>query len=167
MPLADMNFSGVPVLLPANTCMICDKAIEEIGGRRMIAQRERGTTVLDYAVNGQFRNFQSCERLLANRELYFVAWGEESIFTRAVVQRARADYLTGFRPWFCQVCGNRLCHLCGALLPRPVGSNYIFDDGGDVHCAILGADLSCWTPECEKFTNLSKPYPGWSRTAPI
>jgi len=167
MLLADMNFTLVPVLPPADTCMICDKPIGEIGGRRMIAQRERGTTVLDYAVNGQFRNFQSCERLLANSELYFVAWGEESIITRAVVQRARADYMAGFHPWFCQVCGNRLCHLCGALLPRPVASDYIFDDGDTLHCPILGADPGCWNPECEKFRNLSKPYPGWSRTAPI
>jgi hypothetical protein len=167
MPLADMKFSGVPVLPPARTCMICDKPIGEIGGRRMVAQRERGTTVLDCAVNGGFRNFQSCEKLLANRELYLVAWGEKSIITREVIERARADYLSGFHPWFCQVCGNRLCYLCGALLPRPVASDYIFDDGGTVHCPILGADPGCLNPGCERFKNSSKPYPGWSRTAPI
>ena len=135
---------------PAATCVVCEKPIKEIGGRRLVAQRFRGTNVFDHTVSGGFENFHSCTRLLDDRELYLVIWGEETFLTGGVINRIKAAYLEGRRPWFCQVCGSRLCHVCGGLLPRPVASDSICDDGGVVHCPILGADPGCWTPECER-----------------
>jgi hypothetical protein len=167
MSIADKSLSEIQELLPARHCMICHKTIGEIGGRRMIAQGFRGIAVSDQVLTKGYKNLQKCVRLIEGRELYLVAWGEKSIITDAVIEQATADYRKGFRPWFCQVCGQRLCHLCGELLPRPVASDYIFDDGGSVHCPILGADPGCWNPECEKFRGNSKPYPGWSRAVPI
>ncbi len=166
MPLADLEFSkGVPVLPPAHSCMICDRKIEETGGRRLIAQPSRGTTLFDHAIKGGFNNFHSCEKLLDDRGLFLILWGEKTFLTQKAIKRVRQDYLAGYRPWFCQGCGYRLCSVCGALLPRPVASDYIYDDGGTVHCPILGADPGCWNPQCSKFRNTSKPYPGWFPTA--
>ena len=112
MSIADMSFAEIHEMLPARTCMVCEKPIEEIGGRRMVAQPLRGTNVFDRVIHGGFKNFHSCISLLEDRELYLVMWGE--------------------------------------VLPRPVASDYIFDDGGTVHCAILGADPGCWNLDCER-----------------
>ena len=141
----------IPQLPPADRCMACEKTIEAIGGRRMVAQPLRGTTLLDHAIEGGYRNFRSCTRLVEDRDLFMVVWGEESVFPEMVIDRARRAYLAGIQPWFCQVCGYRLCHVCHTILPRPVASDYVFDDGYIVHCPILGADPGCSNPECSRF----------------
>ena len=138
-------------LPPARLCLVCERPIEEIGGRRMVAQPLRGTTLLHHPIDDDFRNFRVCIRLFDGRDLYLVAWGEESVFPEKAIERARQDYLAGSRPWFCQVCGRRQCHVCGEVLPRPVASDYVFDDGGIVHCPILGADPGCSNPGCSRF----------------
>ena len=150
MSIANMRFAEIQELPPARTCMVCEKTIQETGGRKMVAQPLRGTNVFDRAITGGFENFHSCTGLLEDRELYLVIWGEEEFLSDDVISRIKADYLEGRRPWFCQVCGSRLCHLCGEVLPRPVASDYIFDDGGVVHCPILGADPGCWNLKCER-----------------
>jgi hypothetical protein len=155
MNVTDKCLEHFQTLLPAGQCVICCKPIKEIGGRRMIAQRARGIAVFDEPITRGFENIQSCTQLFEGRELYLLVWGEASLFTQEVEDRARVTYLQGRRPWFCQVCGSRLCHLCGEVLRRPVASDYIFDDGGTVHCPILGADFGCKNPQCERYKDLS------------
>ena len=150
MSIAETGFTEVQGFLPAKACMVCEKPIEAIGGRRLVAQKAHGSNVFNQAITGGFENFHSCTRLLEGRDLYLVLWGGKSFLTDDVIARIKAQYLQGFRPWFCQVCGKRLCHICREILPRPVASDYVFDDGGIVHCPILGADPGCWNPECER-----------------
>ena len=156
MSIADLSYAEIEVLRPAMTCMVCAQSIQDIGGRRLVAQSARGTNVFDHAMSGGFENFHSCTRLRDHRELYLVLWGEGGFLSDEVINRVRATYLEGLRPWFCQVCGSRLCHVCGEILPRPVMSDYVFDDGGTVHCPVLGADPGCWNPQCERHRPYNK-----------
>ena len=150
MTSTDMSIADIQGLPPATACVVCERPIQAIGGRRLVAQPRRGSKVFNEAVTGGFKNFHSCTRLLQDRDLHLVIWGEKAFLTEGVINRIKATYLEGRRPWFCQVCGSRSCHLCGGLLPRPVMSDYLFDDGGTVHCPCLGADLGCWNPACER-----------------
>jgi len=148
--MADLSYAEIQVLRPAMTCMVCEQTIKDTGGRRLVAQPLRGTNVFEHAMPGGFENFHSCTRLLNHRELYQVIWGEDWFLSDQVINRVKAIYLEGLRPWFCQACGSRLCYSCGEILPRPVMSDYVDDDGGIVHCPCLGADPGCWNPECER-----------------
>jgi len=113
MSIADLNCAEIEVLSPAMTCMVCERQIENIGGRRLVAQRSRGTNVFDHAMSEGFENFHSCTRLFDQSELYLVIWGEGRFVSSEVVTRVKAAYRVGLRPWFCQVCGSRLCSACG------------------------------------------------------
>jgi len=139
------------VLEPADRCVVCGGRIEDIGGRRLVATPHRGFALSDHEVSGGWENFRLCLRLYHEHEVYMVAWGEKDVFSDSAILRALADFQLGRRPWFCQRCGRRACPDCGALLWRPVASDYVFDDGQIVHCAILGADPGCWNPECARF----------------
>ena len=149
--MSTISLLEVHKFLPAQTCMSCQKPIELIGGQRMIAQSERGTMILAEAIDSGLDNFRQCTKLFEDRELYFVAWGEESVFSDQVINRAREDFLAGKRPWFCQKCGKRQCHLCGEPTGRPLGSDYIFDDGHTLHSANLGYNPGCINLDCKNF----------------
>ena len=151
MSIANMSFAEIQEILPARTCIVCEKTIKEIGGRKMVAQPLRGTNVFDRVIHGGFKNFHSCTRLLEDRDLYLVTWGEVTFLSDEVISRIKADYLEGRRPWFCQVCGKRSCHLCGALERRPAMSDYVCDDGYILHCPSLGADTGCLNPQCRRY----------------
>ena len=150
MSLAEMSSAEIRMLPPAKSCMVCEQPVSEIGGRRLVAQRSHGTNVFDHSMSGGFENFHSCTRLLDDPEIYLVIWGEEHFLTEGVISRVKLAYREGLRPWFCQACGNRLCHACREILPRPMMSDYVFDDGGIVHCPCLGADPGCWNPDCQR-----------------
>ena len=151
MSIASMSIAEILEMPPAPNCMICERTIEEIGGRRMVAQKARGTNVFQHVISEGFENFHSCTRLLEGRELFLVIWGEAAFLSDNVISRIEAEYLEGRRPWFCQVCGKRSCHLCGALERRPVMSDYVCDDGYILHCPSLGADTGCLNPQCTRY----------------
>jgi hypothetical protein len=151
MSLAKLSREQIEHLLPADRCMVCQKTIADVGGRRLVAQPSRGTTITDRYLTGGWKNFRLCIQLLKGKELYMAFWGEESIFNYEVIQRAISDYQNGTKPWFCQVCGKRTCHICGEMLWRPVISDYVFKDGHVVYCPCLGADPGCWNPKCKRY----------------
>lgn len=114
------------------------KKIEEIGGRRLIAQRLRGVTLSTKYQGGGNPDYPHQSTLLYDDlEIYNDVWGEKSMWTKEAIQRARQSYLNGRRPWFCQVCGCRACSECGAPINLPVGSDVLYENGCSSHCAIL------------------------------
>ena len=109
-------------------------------------------------VAGGYQNFRQCVRLLEDRDLYFVNWGEPDIFSNEALDRARKEYLSGKRPWFCQKCGKRQCSLCGEPIGRPLASTYILDDGRTFYAALLGYNPGCVNSGC-------KNYRDWTRNS--
>ena len=142
----------------AQACLICRAPIEKIGGQKLIRSRLRGTALLNQADHMRYPNLRAWESLFGSPDLYFTAWGEESLFTSPVVNRARREYQDGKQPWLCQKCGKRVCHLCGEPLNVLAYGDYAFDEGGRGYYtkgANLGANLGCINPECRKYRNWS------------
>lgn len=131
--------------------MVCNRTQREAGGRRLVAQPLRGTRVSSKPDGGAERNHICCIRLSARKERYLAVWGEQSLFTGDVIDRARAECENGRRPWFCQVCGQRACRHCGAPERRPAISDYVCPDGRILHCPSLGADTGCLNRKCRRY----------------
>jgi hypothetical protein len=141
-------------LLPAPECAICRKKLEQIGGRRITAQKLRGMAVWDFEASLHDRgNLIASERLIEGKNAYLVVWGEVERFTTEVVERMRLTYLNGLRPWMCQAatCGCRQCPQCGAANNLPVASDLLYSDGRNPHLMVVPADCGCTNVDCNKF----------------
>ena len=149
--LSEKSFAKVHRLPPAQECLVCRKDIQLIGGQRMVAQTLRGTTVSEEFVVGGYQNFRQCARLLEDRDLYLITWGEPDIFSNEALDRARNEYLSGKHPWFCQKCGKRQCSLCGEPIGRPLASTYILDDGRTFYAALSGYNPGCINSGCKNY----------------
>lgn len=148
-------------LLPAAECAICGNTLPEIGGRRITAQKIRGMAVWEQNATLHDRgNLIASLQLMEGVEAYLVVWGEEEIFTSAVVERIRKTYLAGTRPWMCsaQMCGCRQCSECGKAINMAVMSDILYDDGSNPHVFAIPADMGCTNVNCEKYRELGT---GW------
>lgn len=146
----------------ARECLICHKTIEEVGGQMLIYTHFRGTILRAGSKIRDFPNLRVLLRLFDDRDLYFAAWGEESIFTETVINQALREYLNGEQPWHCQICGMRECHLCGKPLVALAYGDYACREHGH-GCyskgANLGANRGCIDPKCqssEYFNNVRR-----------
>ena len=148
------NLKYYKSLLPAPSCVICEKTLEQIGGRRITAQQLRGMAVWDveWTVHDR-KNLQYCERLIDDQNIYLNVWGEGDVWTPDVIERIKNTYLSGVRPWMCQGygCGNRQCPECGKANNLPVASDLLYDDGRNPHLMIIPADCGCVNQDCKKF----------------
>ena len=135
-------------LLPADRCVICQKSIEEIGGRRIIGQHLRGVCLSDKYLGGGHPNFPYQRFHISSYSKYLTVWGEVSMWNEDAVERAISAFQQGKRPWFCQVCGNRFCPDCGSPLIHPVGSDVLYDDGCSSHVPMLPCSPGCINPDC-------------------
>jgi hypothetical protein len=137
---------------PSRTCVLCEKPIEQIGGKRIIAQKARGIALSSQYQGGGNKDFPyQSFKLYAYRDVYLTVWGEKGLWTTSVIERAKSEYLSGHRPWFCQICGKRACSECGAPINLPVGSDIIHGNGDSTHVAILPVDAGCVNPQCPKY----------------
>jgi len=140
---------------PADRCVICEKTIEETGGRRIIAQHSRGVKLgKRYEGGGNPERPHKSIKLYPESDTYVVVWGEKEFWTDARIKRAIQDYQDGRHPWFCQVCGLRTCSLCGSPINDPVGSATISAGGCVGQSPLLGVDPGCTNPECKKYTTV-------------
>ncbi len=138
------------ILLPASRCACCEKSLKEIGGKRLTAQTIRGYTILDEPRIGG-KNDPEYENIKINHNtpLYLCIWGE--IWHPEAIKRAIDSINDGKIPWFCQVCGKRVCSICGYPINRPMGSDVLMEDGSDLHCGIMPFDPGCSNPKCKKY----------------
>jgi hypothetical protein len=88
-------------------------------------------------------------KLFDDMGVYIVVWGEKGLWTQSAIDKAKNEFLTGYNPWFCQVCGNRVCMECGSPLNNPAGSDILHSDGSSSHAPIFPG--GCVNPSCEKF----------------
>jgi hypothetical protein len=147
-----MNEDTETKRLPADTCIFCDKKIDEIGGRRIVAQKLRGIELSSkYRGGGNPEYPDQSIRLYDNKEIYVVVWGENSKWTLSTTNKVKEEYLKGRQPWFCQVCGKRKCIECGAPINVPMGSDVLSDNGYISHVPMHPVDPGCINPKCKKY----------------
>ena len=142
--------------LPGPACIFCQKTIDDIGGRRLVATTKgHGYGVYDRQIGGgsKDRPFKSMKFPDAESK-YLVVWGDR--WTSESMRQALKTLLSGKQPWFCQKCGNRQCSVCGEPINYPVASDVIYDDGHIHHCPIIAADLGCINPNCRKYRAMNK-----------
>ena len=142
--------------LPADNCLLCDKPLNEIGGRMIISQRLRGISLSSKYLGGGNKDYpyQSI-KLYDEGNLYVTVWGDKSIWTVDIINKAKSEFLNKKHPWFCQVCGQRVCNKCGQSINYPAGSDIISEDGSFSHCAMLPINLGCINVSCENYRLIS------------
>jgi len=139
-------------LKPAHCCVICNKTLDEIGGRRLVTQQLRGITLSDKYLGGGNKDYpHQSFKLSENPDEYVVVWGEKSLWTKAAINRGIKDYQAGRRPWFCQKCGLRGCSTCGEPINYPMGSGVLYDSGCSSHVPILPIDPGCINKNCSRY----------------
>jgi hypothetical protein len=140
-----------PIFLPSLLCVICQKSIQQTGGRRIIAQHLRGIIITNVASGGGDSNYPRKSYRLSNYPLFLCVWGRPNPWhSEEVIERATTTFHKGRRNWFCQVCGNRVCNLCGYPQQFPVGSQLLYDDGSSSYLAMLPISPGCINPSCIK-----------------
>ncbi len=142
------NIKSTPTLLPDSHCVICGKTIDEVGGRRIVAQKFRGISISKKPRGGGNPEYPHKSHKLSPSPLFLVTWGEVTMWTEAAIQRAKRAFHKGRRSWFCQVCGQRTCYKCGAPIKLPVASDVLNDDGSSPHVHIVPCNLGCINPDC-------------------
>jgi hypothetical protein len=148
-PPSEQQLIHSPIFLPFSHCVICQKSIEEIGGRRIIAQSMRGILFSNKPIGGGHKDHHYKSHKLSPYPLYLVVWGPGTMWSEDAIQSATAAFHKGKRSWFCQLCGNRVCQDCGSPLQQPVGSEVLYDNGCTSHVPILPCHPGCVNPQCK------------------
>lgn len=135
--------------LPFRSCVICEKPLDEVGGKRIISQKLRGIALSNKYRGGGNKDYPyQSFKVDELSEKYVVVWGERNLWSFKVVQRAIKQYQLGTRPWFCQVCGVRICSNCGMPINYPMGSDVIDQNGCISHFPIFGFNPGCINKKC-------------------
>jgi hypothetical protein len=137
---------------PAERCIICEKRLEEVGGRRLAGQHSISLFISEKPMGGgnAYLPYRSV-KLSDEPEYYLVSRGHKGLWTDQLLEKATSEFQSGRRPWFCQVCGHRTCSECRTPLPAPVGSDIVYPDGSTAHVPILGGNPGCSNPDCSRY----------------
>lgn len=140
--------------LPDTQCSMCGKAFEEVGGKRIVAQKHRAVFLSKEYRGGEdadfpFRSFDVGE----GEEQYLVVQGEKEKWPPEAIERARQAFKEGYRPWFCQICAEYKCSECGAPINYPMGADVLYENGCSTHIAIHPFDPGCSNPACRRYKN--------------
>lgn len=137
---------------PSKKCIFCNKTIEEIGGKRLTAQKTRGICLSQKLQSESNNDYpRTYIKLFDDLEIYMTVWGKEGKWTKSTIDKAKNEYLNGYQPWFCQICGKRACDICGSPQNYPAGSDILYSDGSTSHFGIFPYDHGCSNPDCEKY----------------
>ena len=135
---------------PSSRCLLCKMTIDEIGGKRIVAQKTLGTFSSKTYRGGGDPDFPDLSIKLDDAN-YIVLRGKKGMWTDELIERAKEIYLNNECPWFCQKCAGKTCHICGEIMNNPIGSNVIYDDGCILHVAALGYNPGCVNESCENY----------------
>ncbi|MBO1270837.1 hypothetical protein J3L11_04130 [Shewanella sp. 4t3-1-2LB] len=138
------------MLPPADTCVVCEKHLSEIGGYRLTAGGSKGIFICHKADMTK-RLGDGVLSLNCNAALELRYFGDDKFWTKDVLKRAVIQAESGKYPWFCQCCGGYACKDCGAPLFYPPGTDVIHDDGKHLHCAIFPVPRKCINAECDNY----------------
>ena len=135
---------------PSSHCLFCKKSVDEIGGKRVVAQKTLGTYISKTYRGGGDPDFPDLSIKIDDAN-YIVLCGKKGIWTDELIDKVKEIYLNIECPWFCQKCAGKTCHICGEILNNPIGSDVIYDDGCVLHVAALGYNLGCMNDACENY----------------
>jgi len=135
---------------PSSHCLLCKKSVDEIGGKRVVAQKTLGTYISKTHRGGGDPDFPDLSIKIDDAN-YIVLCGKKGIWTDELIDKVKEIYLNIECPWFCQKCAGKTCHICGEILNNPIGSDVIYDDGCVLHVAALGYNPGCMNDACENY----------------
>lgn len=131
--------------MPAPSCAFCERAVADIGGRRITWSTVAGVTVR--APRDQLSHIPS-HALLAPLPLphsgMIVAWPPDDRALNVAV----AQWISRTRPWTCQVCASHVCDRCGSPTRNPWGCDVLSDDGRVLHVPLLPGPAGCTRHGC-------------------
>ena len=135
---------------PSSHCLLCKKTIDEIGGKRVVAQKTLGSFISTTYRGGGDPDFPDLSIKIDDAK-YILLCGKKGMWTVELIDKVKEIYLNNERPWFCQKCAGKTCHICGEILNNPIGSDVIYDDGCVLHVAALGYNPGCMNDACENY----------------
>ena len=135
---------------PSSHCLLCKKTIDEIGGKRVVAQKTLGSFISTTYRGGGDPDFPDLSIKIDDAK-YILLCGKKGMWTVELIDKVKEIYLNNERPWFCQKCAGKTCHICGEILNNPIGSDVIYDDGCVLHVASLGYNPGCMNDACENY----------------
>ena len=151
-PKSPSELSDSQKLTPSATCIFCNKKLEDVGGKRIIAQKFIGVVLSAKYQGGGNKDYpRKSVKLNDKLEYYVVTWDEKCRWTQSLIEKARNEFFTGYHPWFCQICGARTCSKCGSPINYPMGSDILYDNGCSGHCGILPFNPGCNNPDCANY----------------
>jgi len=135
---------------PSSHCLLCKKTVDEIGGKRVVAQKTLGSFISTTYRGGGDLDFPDLSIKIDDAK-YILLCGKKGMWTVELIDKVKEIYLNNERPWFCQKCAGKTCHICGEILNNPIGSDVIYDDGCVLHVASLGYNPGCMNESCENY----------------
>ena len=135
---------------PSSHCLLCKMTIDEIGGKRVGAQKTLGTFSSKTYRGGGDPDFPDFSIKLDDAN-YIVLRGKKGMWTDELIEKVKEIYLNNECPWFCQKCASKTCHICREILNNPIGSDVIHDDGCILHVAASGYNPGCVNESCENY----------------
>ncbi len=134
-------------LLPAKGCVVCDRALKNIGGHRIVTTQRVGI-VVEQKFGRQRQKDETILALSRPRGYYVRFWGK--VIQELSFETIAKPLANDRHPWICQQCaGVALCTKCGAPLTYAHGADVLHDNGKVLHQMIIPASLPCSEPECE------------------
>ena len=130
-----------------DSCIICGKSIEQVGGSKIISSRFLKIFISDKFSGGGDAEYPYQSAKLADGN-YLVFKGKLSVWTKQKIDQATSFVNQGFDVWWCQSksCANRTCRVCGSATQRAYGCDLL----GGVHVAAHPVPAGCENTECEK-----------------
>ncbi len=141
---------GKANLRPSSHCLLCKNTIDEMGGKRIVAQKTLSTFSSKTHRGGGDPDFPDLSIRIDDAN-YIVLRGKKGMWTDELIERVKEIYLNNECPWFCQKCAEKTCHICGEIMNNPIGSDIIYDDGCVYHVAALGYNPGCVNESCENY----------------
>ncbi|MBL7023200.1 MAG: hypothetical protein ISR90_03985 [Candidatus Marinimicrobia bacterium] len=129
---------------------MCNKIIDEIDGKRIVAQKTLRTYISETYRGGGNPDFPELS-IKIDDTIYIVLGGKKGMWSDELIQKVTDIYANHTHPWFCQKCAYKTCHICGEIINNPIGSDVIYDDGCISHVAALGYNPGCVNASCENY----------------
>ena len=139
----------IPKLSPAAQCFLCEMPMHVAKGRHIVATSSLGMRLAtNYYYGQRGKCFYFSSQLNPSSNLYLQYWSDSTPMNPALLQRARDAFLADTHPWFCHVCADRSCRVCGAAMWHPMASDVLNTLHEVAHVPIFPIHPGCVSKAC-------------------